>query len=76
MAEDNRCLSVQCRVYHTRACETVMASFRVEQVLWSEQDVEVACPLVRASQAQYPQLRVCSFDHSGANRAEWRSCWR
>ena len=43
------------------------------QVLWSEQDVEVACPLVRASQAQYPQLRVCSFDkgfHSGANRAE------
>ena len=28
------------------------------QVLWSEQDVEVACPLVRATQAQYPQLQV------------------
>lgn len=42
------------------------------QVLWSEQDVEVACPLVRATQAQYPQLQACSFDkgfHSGANRA-------
>ena len=42
------------------------------QVMWDEQDVEVACPLVRATQAQYPQLQVCSFDkgfHSQANRA-------
>ena len=42
------------------------------QVMWAEQDVEVACPLVRTTQAQYPQLQVCSFDrgfHSQANRA-------
>ena len=42
------------------------------QVMWDSQDVEVACPLVRATQAQYPQLQVCSFDkgfHSQANRA-------
>ena len=44
------------------------------QVMWDEQDeqdVEVACPLVRATQTQYPKLRVCSFDkgfHSKANR--------
>ena len=28
------------------------------QVMWDEQDVEVACPLVRATQAQYPQAQL------------------
>lgn len=32
------------------------------QVMWSEQDVEAACPLVQQMQAKYPQLSVCSFD--------------
>ena len=41
------------------------------QVLWSEQDVDVACSLVRETQALYPQLSACSFDkgfHSPGNR--------
>ena len=42
------------------------------QVMWEEQDVDMACPLVQATQVQYPQLQECSFDkgfHSQANRA-------
>ena len=41
------------------------------QVLWSEEDVDVACTLVEETQALYPQLSACSFDkgfHSPANR--------
>jgi hypothetical protein len=41
------------------------------QVLWSEQDVDVACSLVQETQAMYPQLSACSFDkgfHSPGNR--------
>ena len=41
------------------------------QVLWSEQDVDVACSLVQETQALYPQLSACSFDkgfHSPGNR--------
>ena len=41
------------------------------QVMWEEQDVDVACALVEGTQALYPQLSACSFDkgfHSPGNR--------
>ena len=43
------------------------------KIMWTEQDVEVAQPLVQATQALYPELAGCSFDkgfHSPGNRAE------
>ena len=43
------------------------------KIMWREQDVEVAQPLVQATQALYPELAGCSFDkgfHSPGNRAE------
>ena len=43
------------------------------QLLWEEQDVEVACPLVETTQQLYPQLEACSFDkgfHSPANQRQ------
>ena len=41
------------------------------QVMWSGEDVDVACPLVAEAQELYPCLAACSFDkgfHSPANR--------
>ena len=41
------------------------------QLLWEEEDVEVACSLVEQTQQLYPQLEACSFDkgfHSPANQ--------
>ena len=41
------------------------------QVLWTEEDVDVACSLVKETQETYPQLNACSFDkgfHSPGNR--------
>ena len=43
------------------------------KIMWTEQDVEVAQPLVQETQALYPELAGCSFDkgfHSPGNRAE------
>ena len=43
------------------------------KIMWTDQDVEVAQPLVQATQALYPELAGCSFDkgfHSPGNRAE------
>ena len=40
-------------------------------ILWEEQDVHVAVPLIKATQERFPQLRQCSFDrgfHSPANQ--------
>ena len=42
------------------------------KVLWSGSDVDVAAPMVEATQALHPDLRACSFDlgfHSPSNRA-------
>ena len=41
------------------------------KLLWKEDDVEVAVPMVEETQALYPDLRMCSFDrgfHSRNNR--------
>ena len=41
------------------------------QVMWAGEDVDVACPLVAATQTLYPSLEQCSFDkgfHSPANQ--------
>ncbi len=41
------------------------------KIMWTEQDVDVAQPLVKETQALYPDLAGCSFDkgfHSPANR--------
>ena len=43
------------------------------KIMWREQDVEVAQPLVKETQVLYPELAGCSFDkgfHSPGNRAE------
>ncbi len=40
-------------------------------IMWEGHDVDYAVPMVQAAQAQYPDLRECSFDrgfHSPANR--------
>ena len=40
-------------------------------VMWTEEDVDGAVPLVKATQARFPALRLCSFDrgfHSMSNR--------
>ena len=41
------------------------------KLLWKEDDVEVAVPMIEETQALYPDLRMCSFDrgfHSRNNR--------
>ena len=43
------------------------------QVMWEEEDVDVARELVEETQRQHPQLKECSFDkgfHSPSNRKE------
>ncbi len=43
------------------------------RIMWTEQDVDVAQPLVKETQAMYPDLAGCSFDkgfHSAGNREE------
>ncbi len=43
------------------------------KIMWTEQDVDVAQPLVKETQELYPDLAGCSFDkgfHSRANRTE------
>ena len=37
-------------------------SARQRQVMWDEEDVDVACCLVKETQETYPQLNACSFD--------------
>ena len=40
-------------------------------ILWEDEDVHVAVPLIKATQERFPQLRQCSFDpgfHSPANQ--------
>ncbi len=44
---------------------------RHHAIMWAGHDVDYAVPMVQAAQAQYPDLRECSFDrgfHSPANR--------
>ena len=43
------------------------------RIMWTEQDVDVAQPLVKETQELYPDLAGCSFDkgfHSAGNREE------
>ncbi len=43
------------------------------RILWEGEDVDVAAPMVRETQARYPDLRACSFDrgfHSPENRID------
>ena len=47
---------------------------------WHGGDVDVAVPLVAACQAQYPELRGCSFDRGQRSTApptnsSWPRCW-
>ena len=47
------------------------------QVMWEEQDVDVAAELVERTQRLYPSLEECSFDkgyHSPANREALDGC--
>ena len=41
------------------------------EILWEDEDVDVAVPMVEEAQRLYPELRACSFDrgfHNPANR--------